>query len=471
MTARPRLRTAAAATASLATAAAVTGGLVLGQGQTSLAYEPQLAASTSIGGGVAVDPEGLVQGLVGDDLWNEGYQTPLLGLGLVPPIKDIWNDGIGPFAPIKDEFGDTTAIAVLPGAALAFADAGESATAFSVLGLALATTDITFLEQLEGIPGFPITIPTGQVACFGVLTAAHSSTEGACLNILGTLDAHYDKNREEISFALTNPAGLLTDGLDPAGLIQAVLAGQPLSQLLTSDFVRLTLGGENMVALTSSYGFQDIGNGVNGGVEIEWLGTKIVLFPAITTASGLLGGVQQVNYLGIPEIGFGMPTSLNDIIPSITVGDFKLPFNITIPGWSTGDLLGGSSTAADRTVTLASEDVASAPIIADTPTSSVPSSAADDTEESESSATTEPAEQSSAVATEPSVPSTTEPAAPSTTEPSAPSTTETPAPVEEDADTDEPAAEVESEAPAEVPVTGGDEADDSDAAESVDDAA
>ena len=250
------------ASAALAAAVAFTPGTAE-LGKPSMFADPALNASTSLLGGIALDPEGIVD------------SVPLFG----PVVWDL----------IKDEFGSSNAIAVLPlSLAAAFAGKGQSATAFALLGIAAATTDVDIDVPLPLVPN--IKLPTGQVACLGALTFAHSSTEGLCLNVLGVLDAGYNSDRGELSAALTNPLALLTDGIDAEELASTIINGGSLSQLLTSDFARLTLGGPELVKLSSSYAIQPIklanGHELGGGLAIGWLGGTLVLFPTI--ASGPL---------------------------------------------------------------------------------------------------------------------------------------------------------------------------------------
>ncbi|MFT3716157.1 MAG: hypothetical protein QM774_09480 [Gordonia sp. (in: high G+C Gram-positive bacteria)] len=307
--ARPRPKKYAVGATALVASAAVAGAVAIGPTETQLAATPALAKSTSELLGVALDPEGIVDLVPG-------------GSTLLWPL-------------IKNEVGTTNAIAVLPGVAAAFADKGQSATAFSLLGVAVATTDM----KIAGV----INIPSGQVACLGALTFANSSTEGACLNVLGLFDAGYNKDRSEVSVALTNPLALLTDGISASKIANTIIDGGSLSQLLTSDFARLTLGGPELIKLTSSYAFQQIAKDpgkLDGGVAIGWLGGKIVLFPVVK--DGPLNG--SVNYLGLPSVDFsGFPKldSIGSIIPSIHFGEFTTPIpGVKVGEWGTDSILG-----------------------------------------------------------------------------------------------------------------------------------
>lgn len=276
-----------------------------------------LASSTAMLGGIAADPEGIIKLLIGNGGWNF----------------------------VKNEFGDSSATAIGPGFAIAAADKGESANAFALGGLAIATTDITIFDIL-GFKGFKI--PTGQASCIGVVAFATSSTDGMCLNLLGTVDADYRTDAGEVSLGVTNPLaliGLLTGDKDLLGLIKEVVAGKPLSRILTDDFARITLGGTELVKLTSDYAFSPL-SAYPGAIALGWLGGQLVLFPTIT--NGILKG--NVNYLGVPALdfsNFGKLDNISSLIPSLSVGQFKTPIpGVTIPELSTGDLLSPQSTSS-----------------------------------------------------------------------------------------------------------------------------
>ncbi|MFC0315971.1 hypothetical protein ACFQNE_13975 [Gordonia phosphorivorans] len=378
-----RIRKSAVAATSVAAGAALVAGVALvpagiesAQPEPTVYANPTLVNSTSIGGGLAIDPEGVITDLLGKPAWKL----------------------------IADELGATTAVAVLPGAAIAFAAKNESATAFALGGLAVATTDFK-------VPLFPKPVPLGQVSCIGVLAFAHSSTEGACLNVLGTFDADYRKDAGEVSFALTNPialAGILSGDMKVGELIKELLDGQPLSRLLTEDLSRITFGGSNIVSLTSEYALQQYAKS-GGAVVIGWLGGELVLFPVID--SGLLE--EQVNYLGLPQFnvdGFGKLTSISDIIPSLSVGAFKTPIpGVDVPAWSTEGLLDSVGTSADTKVLAGT--------VADEPTiTEIEEAPADTTAAEQTPAETLPAET-------PAAPSVDTPATPEAEAPAADSST------------------------------------------------
>lgn len=220
--------------------------------------------------------------------------------------------------------GSATSVAILP---LSFAGtyasgSGSTATAVAVLGLAGASA--------------PLLLGDGLAFCLGGFAFANSSSDGACVNVLGVFGAQYDKPGQNLQFALTNPLALLTGDISVGDVISGIASGN-LNTALSADFVRLTFGGsdwQNLVRLTSSYGFQPISGAVPGAIEVQWLGTKVLLFPATQ-----LNGDTSVNYLGMPRIEFGLPTGVGDIVPSLRTGAFKLPFDVTIPGIDTSDLL------------------------------------------------------------------------------------------------------------------------------------
>lgn len=217
-----------------------------------------------------------------------------------------------------------SATAIGPGIAVSTAGINRTATAVSVLGIAAASAPTLSLGGLN----------SGQVTCVGVFAYAHSSTAGDCVGVLGLPEGTHDKPGGTVSLALKNPFSLLTDGLSASDLMAALTSGD---SLLSKDISRLTLGGPDIVALTSDYGFEPISK--NGAaIELSWLGTEIGLFPTTKNTAGFLGNNSSVNYLGLPRIG----SSDAGIIPEISVGDFVVPGLGTIPGWSTGSPGSGS---------------------------------------------------------------------------------------------------------------------------------
>ncbi|MEO9328373.1 hypothetical protein [Gordonia aurantiaca] len=217
-----------------------------------------------------------------------------------------------------------SATAIGPGIAVSTAGINRTATAVSVLGIAAASAPTLSLGGLN----------SGQVTCVGVFAYAHSSTAGDCVGVLGLLEGTHDKPGGTVSLALKNPFALLADGLSASDLMASLSSGE---SLLSKDISRLTLGGPDIVALTSDYGFKPVSK--NGAaIELAWLGTEIGLFPTTKNTAGFLGDNSSVNYLGLPRIG----SSNAGIIPEISVGDFVVPGLGTIPGWSTGSPGSGS---------------------------------------------------------------------------------------------------------------------------------
>ncbi|WP_454163219.1 hypothetical protein [Gordonia iterans] len=292
-TSTPTRRRLTLAAAGCATAAAVAAGsMTTGFGQAD-------AAASSIGGGVAIVPP-----LTSGTAVAVGPGSMAVATGLPSLLSNN---------------GEATSIALLPlSFAGTYAGPNQSATAFAIIGLAGATA--------------PDLLGAGNVNCLGALTFAHSSTAGTCLNILGAFDFRHNSQTSTLQFGLTNPIGLLTGDVGLGDVLSGIPTGN-LDGALTPDIVRLSMGGSNLITLTSGYGFQRIA-GTGYGVEFSWLGTTLQFFPAVQ-----VNGQGAVNYIGLPGIQFGLPSSIGDIIPSLRTGAFALPFNITIPGINTSDLL------------------------------------------------------------------------------------------------------------------------------------
>ncbi|GED98684.1 hypothetical protein [Gordonia crocea] len=285
---------------------------------------PAQADSTSILGGTAIDPEGLVTNLFGSTAWNL----------------------------VKGYVGDTNSIAVLPGSlAATFAGTGESATAFSMIGLALATTDTSLLAIPGVFPGFAI---PGQLVCLGALTFGYSSTDGACVNALGVLGADYNPNDRSISGALVNPLGALSIIDDPVGALLSLLTdvtngdSRAIQKFLTDDFVRLgfSWGGRtgayglpSIVSLTSDYGLKN-------PITVKWLGQEVTIFPKIASSEDNVATPSTSNYFGFPVLTTGA-FDASQIIPGISGLGFN---NIRFPGDNLaalasliGDIIGGNN--------------------------------------------------------------------------------------------------------------------------------
>lgn len=231
--------------------------------------------------------------------------------------------------------GDGTAIAIFPGsfAGTSAFKKGDSAFALAIFGLAAATTP----DHLTGAFG-----NDGNADCFGVFTIANSSTAGTCANIAGTFDFRYDKPGQDVQFALTNPLAIITDGPDFGKILTELIINGDINSALTEDVARLSFSTDLSnpgVKLTSDYGFNKIlvkeGNVLSpskyldGAILINWMGSEILLFPVTT-----VNGTKTVNYLGLPQVKFGAPAGIADVLPGVTIGSFKLPLIGDIPQWS-----------------------------------------------------------------------------------------------------------------------------------------
>lgn len=341
-------------------------------------------------GGVALGPQYLRDQITG----------LLSGLGLPVEILDPIVDWV------LDELGLTPghelAISILPGAAVAIPiGEGTSATAISILGVAMATDGITqifddlwdlevddilggllgggilggllgdILDDLEidlgdlldlptlgdvitTISGGEITresLPADQVFCLGGFAFANSGSAGSCVNIAALIDGRYNKPTGEVQLGLTNPLSILTYLTDPTQLgaiVGNALSGQPI--YLLKDFGRLSFNGPDyLAALTSSYGFETVANGAP--ITVNWLGSTVGLFPGIAKVHGDGGLVGQlipgfdapdfVNYLSLPSVAFGTPTGFADLIPSLGFSAFNILDLYTISPWNTNDLFNG----------------------------------------------------------------------------------------------------------------------------------
>ncbi|WHU46251.1 hypothetical protein QNM97_19960 [Gordonia sp. L191] len=400
----PATRRMALGATALAASATLTAGLAFGDGQAQASI-PQVTSglasihdwstatldeviaalgieSTSALGGVSLDPAGEIRDAI-EALLNSNILTE----GLTEQFLE-WYDS---------RVGNSTTIAIGPGLAAGAALGGSNSTfALAVLGIAVATAGLNDLENyipaavvdvLEDIPVVgPAVIsliegllPEDVILCFGGLAVANSSTAGSCANIAATVDLRYDKPDGRVELALTNPASLLTLLSDSSRLGQVVvdaLTGNPI--YLADDFLRLTLNGSGAnLALTSDYGY-------TGPIAISWLGSSFVLFPGTFKAHGT-NGPDYVNYLSLPTLTLGTPTSLQQIIPTFDVSSFNFFDLFTIPAFNTGNLTSASPTSATVPVSalrsaqpeLMSVSAADAPT-ADTPTTDAPTTDAGD---------------------------------------------------------------------------------------------
>ncbi|GAB25647.1 hypothetical protein GOPIP_087_00370 [Gordonia polyisoprenivorans NBRC 16320 = JCM 10675] len=356
----PATRRVALGATALAASATLTAGLAFGDGQAQASI-PQVTSglasihdwstatldeviaalgieSTSALGGVSLDPAGEIRDAI-EALLN----STILTEGLTEQFLE-WYDS---------RVGNSTTIAIGPGLAAGAALGGSNSTfALAVLGIAVATAGVhdlenylpdfiyDLLEELNLADSVESLLPQDVILCFGGLAVANSSTAGSCANIAATVDLRYDKPDGRVELALTNPASLLTLLSDSSRLGQVVvdaLTGNPI--YLADDFLRLTLNGSGAnLALTSDYGY-------TGPIQISWLGSSLVLFPGTFKAHGT-NGPDYVNYLSLPTLTLGAPTSLQQIIPTFDVSSFNFFDLFTIPAFNTGNLISASPTSA-----------------------------------------------------------------------------------------------------------------------------
>ena len=243
--------------------------------------------------------------------------------------------------------GNATAISYLPvSLATAGASGGRTAFSFALIGLATAwTTDaipFTFFGANTGsaLPGVK------SVGCYGGLTLAYAEDVGACANVLGTFDFRLDQLQSipQVQFALTDPTALLSD---PTGVLGDVITDifNDETPTLSKDFVRLSLGGDALLALTSDYG-------LTKPVTINWLGSEITLYSTVTintatTNTATTNEKARPNYLALPVIALG-EFNAGQIVPVLSIPTIEFPFGIPSAGPYT------SETAASATTTLAS---------------------------------------------------------------------------------------------------------------------
>ncbi len=283
--------------------------------------------------------------------------------------------------------GKATAIAFLPiSLATAGASGGRTSVAFAIVGVANAWNTDEIGTSLLGDTsplGIPlVSIPAiKRLDCYGVVAAAYAEGVGACGNLLGTLDGRIvqtnDSPLPQLQLGLTDPTSVLTD---PAtiltGVLQSLLAS-PSNDLipftLSKDFGRLTLGGKDLLAFTSDYGF-------SGPVSVGWLGQKLTFLDKTTH----INGKDRINYLGLPTFTPGTPTGIGDLIPSVTTsGPFSLPFlgNVDVP--TLPSLPSGTSTT--NTLLAKSSTTSTSKQVAKTTTNTL---SAQNTDATDSTATT-----------------------------------------------------------------------------------
>ncbi|GED98685.1 hypothetical protein [Gordonia crocea] len=223
------------------------------------------------------------------------------------------------------------------------------------MGIANAWNTEKITTSLLGVTT-PISIPgIKRLDCLGVVAGAYAEGVGACGNVLGTLDGRVltgDRSIPEFQAGLTNPLAMLEILSDPSGtmgdLVTGLLTGAPLQDLLTSDFVRLTVGGDrdgakigslqlpNLVALTSHYGL------INP-IKINWLGQTLTIFP-----TAKINGKTTPNYVALPQLTGSFDAS--QLTPSFSGLSFD-NINLGLLDLFSGSnplsgLLGGTSTTS-----------------------------------------------------------------------------------------------------------------------------
>ncbi|MEZ5210252.1 hypothetical protein [Gordonia sp. (in: high G+C Gram-positive bacteria)] len=256
--------------------------------------------------------------------------------------------------------GNATAISYLPlSLATAGASGGRTAMSFALIGMANAwTTDSTTVS--DGVLNVvKITVPgIKSVSCFGMLTAAYAEDAGACVNVLGTFDGKLNltKSLPELQLGLTNPVGAFMNPQDVlTEFIGNVFSGNEFNPatLFTDDIARLSIGGDNLLALTSDYGLQPISN-TSGAIALSWLGGTIYLMPAVT-----VNGKIAANALGLPKFDLDGLGDMNKIVPTLRTGKIKTPvLGTTVDGLDTGSVTSGLGTQQLTSSSLASPSTA-----------------------------------------------------------------------------------------------------------------
>lgn len=280
-----------------------------------------------------------------------GVTMPIPGAPVTSGSARVIGDGFQ-FA-MASGGGNATAISFLPvSLATAGASGGRTAFAFALVGTANAwTTDaipVTLLgsNTLHPLGGlFPVTLPSipavKSVGCYGGLAVAYAQDVGACANVLGIFDVKFDQLQRipQVQFGLTDPSAVL---VDPNGVLDKVLrdvfAGR--TPTLSKDVVRLSLGGDSLIALTSEYG-------LSAPVTLDWLGSTVTFFP--TTG---INGVQRPNRLALPQIAFGTLDS-GKIVPVLTVPRSTFPFGLAPVGPFTTAGVGLPSATSAKTLAAA----------------------------------------------------------------------------------------------------------------------
>nr|EMP12418.2 hypothetical protein ISGA_3079 [Gordonia sp. NB41Y] len=288
--------------------------------------------------------------LVGSDGKVLGVTVPVPDAAVADGSAKVIGDGFQ-FA-LASGGGNATAIAYLPiSVATAGASDGRTAFAFALVGTANAWTTSKipveiFTLPLAGDAGLPA---IQHVSCYGGLAVGYAEKVGACANVLGTFDFKFDQLQSipQVQFALTDPTAILADPADTlAGALDGLFNGRGLS--LSKDVVRLSLGGSSIIALTSDYGISE-------PVTIDWLGSRITLFP---TAN--INGADRPNRLALPTIDLGDFDS-TQILPVTSIPEIEFPFGLPTVGpfTSSTPALTGAATTSATTRSVAARSVSS----------------------------------------------------------------------------------------------------------------
>ncbi|MGW0039806.1 hypothetical protein [Gordonia sp. NPDC003376] len=318
---------------------------------------------------------------VGNDGKFLGVTIPVPDAAVAEGSATVIGDGFQ-FA-LASGGGKATAIAYLPiSVATAGASDGRTAFAFALVGTANAWTT-------SEIPVEIFTLPLGSlpaiqhVSCYGGLTAAYAEKVGACANVLGTLDVKLDQLQSipQVQFALTDPTAILADPADTlTNALDGLFNGRGLS--LSKDVVRLSLGGSSLLALTSDYGISE-------PVTIDWLGSRITLFP---TAN--INGADRPNRLALPTIDLGDLDS-TQILPIVSIPQIEFPFGLPTVGpftSSTSALTGATTTSVTtRSQVARSVSASTSPSTATrSPLAAVPTTTESDDADDDATTTSRP---------------------------------------------------------------------------------
>lgn len=206
-----------------------------------------------------------------------------------------------------------------------------------------------------------------EVSCFGLVAQATAEGLGSCSNVLGTFDTYQDLRApvvgesRQTQYALTDVTSLVlgNDALlkQLTGSSESTPFMDSLMENLTSeegrlkfakDFVRFTQDvttvaeerqviGEDGVpvvdengdpvmeqvtkTVTAAYLTSDYG--LRNPVTIEWLGHRMVLFPAVT-----VNGQERPNYLGLPEIERIVDDADRGLLPKVSLIHIDNPFGL-----------------------------------------------------------------------------------------------------------------------------------------------